>query len=96
MQVLDQYKKLEKVVLDFSYIHQAMLDEDFVPPHKQAGFVPYDAVLLADDISEENSLTKELVEEILTGYGVEYDSVLSVENHDMYYDCKYIVYISLV
>lgn len=93
--ILDLYNNLEQSISKLNYIDEVQLDEDFIPPHKQAGFVPYDAVLLAND-PPDGELDVSTVEELLDASNVHYTEVLSVEEHEMYYDCKYIVYISLV
>lgn len=54
--------------------------EEYVPPHKMAGFVPYDVIVTFDappaEVSEED------VEAVFDAHGVPYDRVLSIEESD--------------
>lgn len=68
--------------------------EDWVPPHKMAGFSPYDVIITLEAAPEDVDV--EDVEELLENNAVPYDRVITVEeNDDARYDGKSAAYVSL-
>ena len=73
-------------------VEKVLTAEEFTVPGKSAAFSPYDTVLLLYlECSDVRTL-----QIILDEYGVHYDRVINVIQNDMYYDCSYIGYVSLV
>ncbi len=69
--------------------------EDWVPPHKQAGLVPYDIILTFEESPKE--IDEEDVEELLEEKAIPYDRVIVVqENDDPRYSGESAAYISMV
>lgn len=53
------------------------LDEDYVPPHKQAGFVPYDMIIHLQPTPEVGAdlWTEESITELLYAHDIDFDRV---------------------
>ena len=93
----DVEQKIERqksvhAVTDHPCVKKVMSAEDFTIPGKSAAFVPYETVLLLySDCDDVRTL-----EVILDEYDVQFDKVIGIAPNDMYYDCEYIGYVSLV
>jgi hypothetical protein len=96
MNRLSVYKEFDRALKNIEYINDIELDEEFIPAHKQAGFVPYDIVLLADPPEGTESLTEDDITELLESTELPSAEIVGIkQQHDMYYDSECIVYLSL-
>ncbi len=68
--------------------------EEWIPPHKQAGLVPYDVILTLEPVPE--NVSEDDIEALLETNAVPYDRVITVtENDDPRYEGESAAYVSL-
>lgn len=77
----DRYDEIRNVLDDRDDVIKVELDEDWLPPHKMAGHVPYDVIIHLDPplYSNETEWTEELVQSMLISHGLPCVEVLNVE-----------------
>lgn len=73
-----RYDALRNAITDEDGVTKVELDEDWIPPHKMAGFTPYDAIVTLEDTDER--WTRMNFEELLDAHGVKYDRVIALES----------------
>lgn len=94
---LERYRKLRDALDDHPVVIDVLLDEDFIPPHKQAAFVPYDAIIQFDteQAFDGTDYSPDQIEDYLWIEDVEYNEVINIEEHEMSLDGDYVAYVSL-
>lgn len=77
-----RFDELQRVLRDRPDVAEIELDEDFIPPHKQAGFIPYDVILHLDTpvYGSETEWDEDSVTAMLHSNGLEFDRVINVED----------------
>lgn len=78
--ILSAYQNAKGILIQRPDVIKVELDEDYVPPHKQAGFVPYDIIIRLEPeptIGAE-TWTKKTVAELLYSHGIEFDYVTGI------------------
>lgn len=77
-----RYDEFRDVLGERQDVVEVELDEDFIPPHKQAGFLPYDVILRLDTpvYGSETEWDEESVTAMLHSNGLDFDRVINVED----------------
>lgn len=77
-----RYDEVRDALSERPDVSDVELDEDFIPPHKQAGFLPYDVILKLDTpvYGSETEWDEESVAAMLNSTGLEFDRVINVED----------------
>lgn len=90
-----RYDKLKRTLSKRPDVSDVRLDEDFIPPHKQSGFVPYDAIIDLETpvYGGEDEWDKDSVTAMLHSTGIRFDEVVSVEESSS--DSDQMAFISL-
>lgn len=83
-----RYDELRNSITDIDGVTDVELDEDWIPPHKMAGVLPYDAIVSLTDV-DGSRWTKSEFERILEDNEVKFDKILSFEsdgegNHEVF------------
>lgn len=106
-----RYQKVKNEMEENQNVVSVSLDEDFIPPHKQSGFIPYDCVLHISDYGNETTSSTNSIDDIIKRNrskmpdtediesmlsDVEYDEVISVEENTQAEPGQYLAYVSLV
>lgn len=89
---LSRYNELEHVLTNVDDVTGVSHAEDYVPPHKSAGFTPYDAVVALD---EEHWGAGD-VEEFLADHDLTFDRVTGVGRNDSQHPGDALAFVSLV
>lgn len=90
-----EYNRLmefEKVLGDEPEITAVLHTEDYIPPHKMAGFVPYDAIIAFDNIH----WTAGDFEAYLEDLDLKFHKVITVDDNDSQAEGERIAFVSLV
>jgi len=74
-----RYDAMRRKLAGVEGLTKIELDEDWIPPHKSAGFLPYDAILTFED-TDDLRWTRMEVEAMLEENGVEFDEICSFES----------------
>lgn len=77
-----RYDELKRVLSKRPDVSNIRLDEDFIPPHKQSGFVPYDAIIDLETpvYGGEDEWDEDSVTAMLHSTGIKFEEVVSVED----------------
>lgn len=88
------YEEAKRAVEDSETLDEVMHAEEYVPPHKMAGFVPYDAVIsiVGDDAV---GWDEDRAREEVSDAGVNFDEFVGFgENDDPRLDGKRLAYVT--
>lgn len=77
-----RFDKVKEALESRPDVEKVELDEEFIPPHKQAGFLPYDVILRLEEpvYGGEDEWSEETVTSMLYGTGLDFDEVVNVED----------------
>jgi biotin synthase-related radical SAM superfamily protein len=101
--MIERFNEVKSLLENEEIVHKVLLDEDFIPPHKSAAFVPYDCIVCVTPLYE-NWITsgnaefneKELVEYIESNIEkVNYEKIISATENKTSEPGDFLVYISL-
>lgn len=79
-----RFDDIKKVLSQRDDVIKVELDEEFIPPHKMAGFTPYDVIVKLDNpiYASEDTWTVETVRAMLHSHEVKFEEVITVEDNE--------------
>lgn len=87
-----RYEELKSAAPDIDEITGVTHAEDYIPPHKMAGFVPYDAIVALGDAHWGAGD----VEMLFDDHGVAYDRITGITENDSRLEGEQLAFVSLV
>ncbi len=89
---VNRYSALKEAIDEINEITGVNHTEDYIPPHKMAGFCPYDAVVAFED---EHWCAGD-VEALFDEHDIKYDRITGVGRNDSRLDGERLAFVSLV
>lgn len=77
---LSRFKKLKDTLEKTDKVPRVCHTEEFIPPHKVAGFCPYDAIVFLDNSgTRTRAWTESRVKSLFTQHEILYDELINIE-----------------
>jgi len=73
-----RFDSLQNALVGVDGIVDVELDEEWLPPHKMAGFTPYDAIVTLED--SDTRWTRNKFEEVLRDGNVRFEKIITLES----------------